>query len=489
MPRPHEGQQHIINTAKRFNVLCCGVRFGKTTLGIDRVANAAVNGFPTAWFAPTYKLLADAWREMISDNWLGPVIAHKNTEERRLELIGGGSVDFWSLEDASENTARGRKYKVVVIDEASGVKNIITIWQSLIRTRLTDYQGDAWFLSTPRGMGGFKTLFDYGQDPLRPEWMSWNMPTTRNPHMTVAEVEEARKDLSENRFKQEYEGDFINWDGAVFRNIRECIADCLQPGPEPGHKYAIGGDWGKQDFTVFSVLDITDRKIVQIDRSNQINYSLQRGRLQVLRDKWKPVSIVVEHNSIGDPIVEQLLKDNIRVTPFDTSNASKSALVEAFSLALERSSIKIPNDATLISELEAYTGSTLPSGLIRYSAPEGQNDDIVIATMLSWYAAFAGLKVFGVVEAAAAAEAAGSSLNAMVNDYAKATANVNKIQTSALVKPVVPDNIKACPSCSSPAIVFFNRKLHCNQCGFDDKNDASSKIGGERGDYLLLKAS
>ena len=45
----------MIREAKRFNVAACGRQIGKTTLGIDRLARAAANGQPTAWFAPTYK--------------------------------------------------------------------------------------------------------------------------------------------------------------------------------------------------------------------------------------------------------------------------------------------------------------------------------------------------------------------------------------------------------------------------------------------------
>jgi hypothetical protein len=54
-------------------------------------------------------------------------------------------------------------------------------------------------------------------------------------------------------------------------------------------------------------------------------------------------------------------------------------------LAFEREEIKIQNDPVLIGELQSFEGTTLPaSGLLRYSAPEGQHDDTVIALALAW---------------------------------------------------------------------------------------------------------
>jgi hypothetical protein len=66
----HPGQQEIIDNAARFNVVDCGRRWGKTKLCEELLAspddetNGALNGFPVAYFAPTYKMLMEVWREM-----------------------------------------------------------------------------------------------------------------------------------------------------------------------------------------------------------------------------------------------------------------------------------------------------------------------------------------------------------------------------------------------------------------------------------------
>jgi hypothetical protein len=192
---------------------------------MDRLIHPALQGKRVAWFAPNYRLLSDVWREL--QTLLDPVIANRNQQERRLELHGGGVIEMWSLD--SPDSGRGRAYSVVVIDEAAMVTNLEQAWQQAIRPMLTDFQGQAWFLSTPKGMSFFKTLFDWGQDPARREWASWQMATSENPHIDPEEIEAARLDMTESAFNQEYLALFVNWEGSVFRRVGE--AATATPGP------------------------------------------------------------------------------------------------------------------------------------------------------------------------------------------------------------------------------------------------------------------
>ena len=60
----HPGQKAIADHPARFRVVMCGRRFGKSALGIRLVCDAALKGQPVGWFAPSYKLALEAWR-----NW------------------------------------------------------------------------------------------------------------------------------------------------------------------------------------------------------------------------------------------------------------------------------------------------------------------------------------------------------------------------------------------------------------------------------------
>ncbi|MBZ5623535.1 MAG: hypothetical protein LAQ69_33155 [Acidobacteriia bacterium] len=350
---------------------------------MDRLIHLALQGKPVAWFSPSNKFMADTWRELRAT--LAPVTRDKSEQEKRLELMGGGVVDLWSLDSA--DSGRGRKYAVVVVDEAAMIPSLQEAWQQSIRPTLTDLRGAAWFLSTPKGMNYFKTLFDHGQDPEREDWMSWQMPTSENPYIEPAEIEEARMDLTESAFNQEYLALFVNWEGSVFRRVGEAATAGAMGKPEAGHDYVIGCDWGRShDYTVFIVLDATARAVVTMDRSNRVDYAIQCDRLKALADQWQPRQIIAEQNSIGQPVIEQLTRDGLRIQPFTTTNASKAQAIEALALALERGDIRILNDPVLVSELVAYQAERLPSGLTRYAAPSGQHDDTVMALAMAWSA-------------------------------------------------------------------------------------------------------
>ena len=350
---------------------------------MDRLIHTALEGKPVAWFAPNYRLLSDVWRDL--QTTLQPVIAKINQQERRLELHGGGVVEMWSLD--SPDAGRGRAYAAAVIDECAVVQNMSHAWQQTIRPMLTDRQGDAWFLSTPKGMNYFKALFDRGQDPEQQDWASWQMPTVENPHIDPAEIEAARSDMTEAAFNQEYSALFVNWEGSVFRRVGEAATAVARTEPEASHEYVIGCDWGRSNhYTVFLVLDVTARAVVAMDRSNRVDYSIQCDRLQALCEQWQPKQIIAELNSIGQPIIEQLGRDGLQIYPFITTNASKARAIEALALAFERSDIRILNDPVLVSELVAYQAERLPSGLSRYGAPGGQHDDTVMALAIAWTA-------------------------------------------------------------------------------------------------------
>ena len=189
LPHPHNGQSRIFREAKRFNVIACGRRFGKTVAGINRMVGPALEAFPVAWASPTYRMMSEIWRE--TKKTLAPVTASFNVSERRIELITGGVIDFWSMTDP--DSIRGRKYKRFIIDEAAMIGNLGVAWQEVIRPTLTEYEGDAFMLSTPKGRNAFWEFFQRGLDPLYPDWAAFQMPTVTNPHIKPSEVEAAKR--------------------------------------------------------------------------------------------------------------------------------------------------------------------------------------------------------------------------------------------------------------------------------------------------------
>lgn len=377
-------QVAAIQNRKRYNVLDWGRRTGKTEIGKSLTTDITVRrGEPVGWFAPTYKMMADVWRSVAAA--YAPIAININKSEHRIELRNGGVIEMWSLE--SEGAGRSRKYGRVIIDEAALVPDLKNKWESDIRPTLTDYRGDAWFLSTPKGQNYFWELYQDGKDPLKEWWYSSRIPTIANPIIDPAEVDEARQTLPYDIYRQEYEAEFLAH-GAVFSNFREQATADWQIERKEGHRYVVGVDWGKyEDFTVFSVMDATLRELCYIERMNQINYPVQASRLMTVVERFQPTEVLAENNNVGDAIADFIYQWDIPLRQFTTTNESKQNIIEGLRVGFEQHKLSIIPDPVLTSELQAFGVERLPSGRLRYAAPSGYHDDCVMSLALAWDAA------------------------------------------------------------------------------------------------------
>jgi hypothetical protein len=381
LPSLHPAQQQIIDEARRFNVLACGRRFGKTMLGIDLIIDKVLDGYPVSWFSPTYKMLAEVWKEIVQTT--KPLQTRVARQEHRVELITGGVIDCWSLDAA--DSVRGRKYARVIVDEAAMVPNLYDSWQAAIRPTMTDYVGsDAFMLSTPKGVDFFFDCFSRGVDDQQADWKAWQKPTSENPYIDPAEIEAARRELPDQIFRQEYLAEFLQNSGAVFRNIDACLR--ADSGQHQSHRLFAGVDWGqKHDFTVISVLCATCRQEVELDRFNKIEWAFQRARLKAIVERWGVQSVMVETNSIGSPNLEALQREGMSVRGFETTGSTKPPLIQSLALALEREECRFLPDPVGRVELLSYESRiNSTTGRVSYSAPDGGHDDTVIARAIAW---------------------------------------------------------------------------------------------------------
>src|SRR3990167_871166 len=88
LPRPLPHQREILLSDRRFKVVCCGRRFGKTTIGLISVLDGhgpwtgprkhgrpkfmgALHGGAIYWVAPTFPIAQKIWRDLKKslDHW------------------------------------------------------------------------------------------------------------------------------------------------------------------------------------------------------------------------------------------------------------------------------------------------------------------------------------------------------------------------------------------------------------------------------------
>lgn len=386
---PYPLQAEIVQHPARWKVVATGRRSGKTTLGIYTLAKMMEYREMLCWWvAPTNQASFLAWERCRTV--LGAAATTIDVTRKRLVLPNGSAAWFKSAEQP--DNLRGEGIDALTLDEAAYIRNLDYLWSGVLRPMLIDTRGTMAAYSTPNRRNAFYRWFQRGQDDLQSEWMSWNFPTTANPHLPADELAKMIEQYppGSELYRQEILGEFLEGSGAVFRKIREAIVTGLSEAkPVEGRRYVAGIDWGKShDFTVSTIIDVADMTVVDIERFNIVDYHVQRDRIKAQWERWGVGFGLAEINAMGDPNYEELIRDGLSVYPFTTTAQSKRQIIESLAQAFELGTIGIPDNPTLIAELEAYERKqNTITGASTYSAPSGMHDDMVISLAVAHNAA------------------------------------------------------------------------------------------------------
>lgn len=347
------------------------------------VMNALRQHGRVAWVAPTYKNTRPMWRWAVTT--ASPAVKagrmEINRAERTITTKAGGELALYSGDNI--DSIRGEAFNLVILDEAAKLPE--GAWTDAIMPTLSDFDGDAVLISTPRGRNWFYNEFMRAQGDGQVA-AAWQAPTKDNPLPNIQKAfEMARDRVSDDTFRQEWLAEFVESSG-VFRNITACAIMEAQAQALPGHEYIIGVDWAmSKDFTVFTVFDVAERALVWVDRFNQIDYPMQAARLKALAQRFKPSQIVAESNAMGLPIIQQLANDGMPMSAFNTTSGTKDAAIRDLALAFEKGDIRIIPDPALINELQSYEVLRVgQNGVPVYGAPEGMHDDMVMSAAIGW---------------------------------------------------------------------------------------------------------
>jgi phage FluMu gp28-like protein len=364
LPTPHINQQKILQADRRFIVVMCGRRFGKSELSQILIIKEALKGGSVAYVTPTYGL-AQVFFER-----LAKVLPFKNNISKlKIYCPNEGSIEFFTGERL--DNLRGRKFHLVIIDEAAFISDLEDGWNNSIRPTLTDYEGRAVFLSTPRGKNFFYSLFmKQGEN----DWQSFKFSTYDNPHINPREIDEARIQLPEVVFNQEYLADPAENSANPFGNA--FIKRCIKPiSAQPIVCYGI--DLAKSvDFTVIVGLDNAGN-VAYFDR-----FQLDWHNTKETIKRLPPAPIIVDSTGVGDPILEDLLREGVNIEGLKFTSQSKQQLMEGLASAIQQSRIGFP-EGVIVDELDVFEYQFTANG-VRYSAPSGFHDDCVMALALAW---------------------------------------------------------------------------------------------------------
>jgi hypothetical protein len=255
---------------------------------------------------------------------------------------------------------------------------------------LAENGGWAVFDFTPRGMNhGWKILQQARQDEAN--WFHQVLSVKDTGIIGQEILDQEQREMPEALFKQEYYCEFLEGAGAFFRRIKENIRE--DRGEHAGHQFQLGVDLAKyHDWTVITPFCLNCFQILPQDRFNQVDWNLQKSRIETAAYKYNNARVIVDATGVGDPIAEDLARAGLNVLPFKFTEMSKRQLLDNASVMLEQDRIKLSPDEGRDGELQSMSFTLTESGKTKVGVAEGLTDDRAMSFALALWEVSSPLK-------------------------------------------------------------------------------------------------
>lgn len=385
-PEKRPYQLEILKNPARFKSLIIHRKAGKTALSINHlVQQAMLNKNKIFWYvAPTYKQAKEiVWRDPDMLNKYVPkeIIAKKNESELTITFINGSVLGIKGADDP--DSLRGPNPYGTVLDEFAVMKPVV--WEEII-SPIAYANPDAWvwFVGTPKPQGAhFKKLHDTAKE--RDNWFTYEMSAETSGIIPEEALADAKATMTQAGYEQEYLCKWHDDGGVVFRGVSNIIYGDYKEPKEPG-TYQWGVDLAKLvDWTVLTGINKINHHVEIFDRFNQVDWNLQKARLEAKIRKFGKGLVNMDATGVGEPIVEDMARQGLNINGLKFTSQFKDDLITNLAIGIEQQQLKIPYIPEMIEELNSFGYEVLNSGRVRYGAPEGLHDDIVISLALAWW--------------------------------------------------------------------------------------------------------
>ncbi|MCH7549805.1 MAG: hypothetical protein IH969_09770 [Candidatus Krumholzibacteriota bacterium] len=249
------------------------------------------------------------------------------------------------------------------------------------RTRVSDTLGKIWGSTTPKGKNWAFEWFMRGlSDEKRHEaWASFAWKSCDNPYFPKSEWEDAKRDLPEDFFLQEYCGKFLDDVSAVFKGVADITRD-VDEAVTTKSPFFLGLDLARiRDYTVMHVMG-ADGQSVDWKRFRGMDWADQKTEILQMAEHWEDAVVVMDATGgQGDIFYEELTKalGKRKVIGVKFTMESKRQMIQSLQTAIERGEITIQRHEALLDELKWFQYSLTKGGRIHYGAPKGYHDDSV----------------------------------------------------------------------------------------------------------------
>lgn len=361
--------------------VCAGRKFGKT-----RTASTAVRDLIMEWRpglyvigAPTNKYLKDQnIRELQavfpteilkSGSWEKAY----NKSDMELSIIyqnEPSSLLLRTMEGDAGDAVRPLSVDAFIMEEFGLWPRYA--WDYCVKPTLMAKKAKTLKIYTPNGMN--HAYEEYNRKA--PDHKTF-LYTSYDGILPREEIDRMAETMAEGIYRQEILAEFLSELGGVFRGIDRIVAGDFEE-PHATTMYVAGVDLARTtDFNTIYIMNTETNHIVFMDRFHDLDWHIQERKIYDSLMKYNNAYAYVDMTGVGDRVVQELDSMGLRVFGYVFSNKSKAEMVENLLIMIRNRKFTMPDDPTTINELRIFQVEQLPSGKVRYNAPQGYHDDCV----------------------------------------------------------------------------------------------------------------
>lgn len=382
---PHPGQREFLLQPAAIKVLACGRRWGKTDACAVEIVAALHDEHPTQHLilAPTQDQANLLFERVIE--WLDRLGVKAKVRRSPHPHLRVEAHEVRARSGHVSRSLRGQEATHLIVDEAAYVPEALIT--EVAMPMLATTNGRCTLISTPNGHNHFWRFFRFGQEGLHGVW-SRTARSDESPYVSPRYLSIQRELISDRAYRVEYEAEFLDGVGRVFRT--DVVEACLVPRwtEESRGPVRIGVDFGRyNDATAIAVV-VGSReaaRLVEVHSLGDAPWSRQAEWVAEIVERFPGSIVTCDATGVGDPICEAL-EQRLRfatVRRFVFTKATKMGLIDQLVWMLDNRRLLMTPFPDLLREMQHFQMFTSESGHMQLGAAGGYHDDRVCALALA----------------------------------------------------------------------------------------------------------
>ena len=384
--KPFAKQKEVIDgfleSEHLFGVVVAPRGSGKTLLAENMMLFWLLNNKNQkgGWVSPIYNQAKNVYDQIIEA--AKDIIVQSNRQDLSMQFVNGSTLKFLSSDNP--DSIRGFRFHYLVIDETAFHKE--TSITTAILPTLNPNGKKCLLVSTPRGKNHFYGWYMKGLTN-ESDVVSYKIPLTACPYVQQILIDEARKSLPPDIFKQEYLAEFTDASSDVFVGVERVSNIGIFDRSRRVDAF-IGIDTGLQnDMSVLTIMSPMG-KVLWMENYNRDNLSTIAERFMSTMGEFNIVGGYIETNGIGRGMADLIIPQFRKVKEFTTTQDNKTEMVRKLISDIESMAVELPSVdlcPELHEEMGAYTYKLSNTGKLSFTHPSGGHDDFLDSLLLANY--------------------------------------------------------------------------------------------------------